>query len=116
MARVKHSAPRGRRRKKSTETTTSPTSLATPPSNRSPGPSASRAQRNTPSTSRTPRQRKQHRFKPGTVALREIRHFQKTWKLLIPAASFIRLVKSITVEYSQEVNRWTAEALVALQE
>ncbi|PON97443.1 histone H3/CENP-A [Trema orientale] len=37
--------------------------------------------------------RKKRRYRPGTVALREIRHYQKTWKLLIPAAPFIRSVK-----------------------
>lgn len=37
-------------------------------------------------------QKKPYRYKPGTVALREIRHFQKNTKLLIPAASFIRQV------------------------
>ncbi|KAJ9171495.1 hypothetical protein P3X46_014856 [Hevea brasiliensis] len=116
MARTKHSAPPSRRRKKATGTATSPSSPATPPSKKTPGPSTSGTQRNAPSTPGTQRQRKPHRYRPGTVALREIRHFQKNWKLLIPAASFIRVVKSITGEYSQEVNRWTAEALVALQE
>lgn len=38
--------------------------------------------------------KKTFRYKPGTVALREIRHFQKTTKLLIPAASFIRQVSN----------------------
>lgn len=38
--------------------------------------------------------KKTFRYKPGTVALREIRHFQKTTKLLIPAASFIREVSN----------------------
>lgn len=44
-----------------------------------------------PTGSRT---RKPHRFRPGTVALREIRHFQKSFKLLIPATRFIRLVST----------------------
>ncbi|KAF8379674.1 hypothetical protein HHK36_029118 [Tetracentron sinense] len=61
-------------------------------------------------------QRKPHRYRPGTVALREIRHFQKTWKLLIPAAPFIRTVKEYSNFYAPHVTRWTAEALVALQE
>lgn len=42
-------------------------------------------------------QRKRHRFRPGTVALKEIRRFQKTWNLLIPAASFIRVVSSLSL-------------------
>lgn len=43
----------------------------------------------------TQSQKKKRRYRPGTVALREIRHFQKTWKLLIPAAPFIRVVSSL---------------------
>nr|AYA72192.1 centromeric-specific histone H3 variant [Allium sativum]BAL45430.1 centromere specific histone H3 variant [Allium sativum] len=60
--------------------------------------------------------KKKHRFKAGTVALREIRKYQKTAELLIPAAPFIRLVREITMLYSKEVNRWTPEALLAIQE
>nr|ACX30889.1 CENH3 [Oryza alta]ACX30901.1 CENH3 [Oryza alta]ADK35173.2 centromeric histone 3 [Oryza latifolia] len=62
------------------------------------------------------RQRKPHRFRPGTVALREIRKFQKTTELLIPFAPFSRLVREITDFYSKDVSRWTLEALLALQE
>jgi hypothetical protein len=36
-----------------------------------------------------------HRFRPGTVALREIRKYQKSTDLLIPKACFQRLVKEI---------------------
>nr|BAF49731.1 centromeric histone H3-like protein_1 [Lepidium virginicum] len=61
--------------------------------------------------------KKTYRYKPGTVALREIRHFQKSTNLLIPAASFIREVRCITQAVAPpQINRWTAEALVALQE
>ncbi|KAK7857724.1 histone H3-like centromeric protein htr12 [Quercus suber] len=42
-------------------------------------------------------QRKKRRYRPGTVALREIRHFQKTWNLVIPAAPFIRVVFALSV-------------------
>ncbi|KAL4360211.1 hypothetical protein AHAS_Ahas08G0154700 [Arachis hypogaea] len=59
---------------------------------------------------------KKRRNKPGTVALREIRKFQKSFNLLIPAAPFMRCVKQITNQLSTEVTRWTAEAMVALQE
>nr|QOU11634.1 centromere specific histone H3 variant [Onobrychis viciifolia] len=66
---------------------------------------------------KTPTQeRKKRRCRPGTVALREIRHFQKTFKLVIPAAPFIRCVKQITNNVSMQVSRWTPEAVVALQE
>ncbi|CAM0954915.1 unnamed protein product [Alopecurus aequalis] len=62
------------------------------------------------------RARKPHRFKPGTVALRQIRKFQKSTELLIPFAPFVRLVKEISEFYSKEVSRWNPAALVALQE
>ncbi|CAM6040398.1 unnamed protein product [Sphagnum compactum] len=60
--------------------------------------------------------RKPHRWKPGTKALKEIRHYQKTCDLLIRRLPFARLVKEITAQYSDVVTRWTAEALTALQE
>ncbi|KAG5021756.1 hypothetical protein JHK85_018098 [Glycine max] len=60
--------------------------------------------------------RKKRRNRSGTVALREIRHFQRSCELLIPAAPFIRCVKQITNQFSTEVSRWTPEAVVALQE
>ena len=40
--------------------------------------------------------KKPHRYRPGTVALREIRKFQKTTELLIRKAPFQRLVREIT--------------------
>ncbi|KAM0864246.1 hypothetical protein ACQ4PT_044049 [Festuca glaucescens] len=76
-----------------------------------------------PSTSATPvrapaqqRVKKPHRFKPGTVALREIRKYQKSTELLIPFAPFVRLVRELTQDASLEVTRWTPQALLALQE
>nr|AHW98228.1 centromeric histone 3 [Cajanus cajanifolius] len=60
--------------------------------------------------------RKKRRSKPGTAALREIRHYQKSCQLLIPFAPFIRCVKEMTHQFSTEVSRWTPEAVLALQE
>ncbi|KAG6548870.1 hypothetical protein Mapa_009632 [Marchantia paleacea] len=60
--------------------------------------------------------RKKRRARPGTVALREIRHYQKTFELLLRALPFARLVREIGQSVSRRVSRWTAEALVALQE
>uniref|UniRef100_A0A1D1ZF82 Histone H3-like centromeric protein HTR12 n=1 Tax=Anthurium amnicola TaxID=1678845 RepID=A0A1D1ZF82_9ARAE len=60
--------------------------------------------------------RKPHRFRPGTVALQEIRRYQKSWSLLIPKAPFVRIVKEITNYCSNEVTRWTPEAIVSIQE
>ncbi|KAK6918259.1 Histone H2A/H2B/H3 [Dillenia turbinata] len=78
--------------------------------------SSRRTATDAPQSSQRGGHRKPHRYRPGTVALREIRHFQKSVELLIPAAPFIRTVKEISNFYAPDVSRWTAEALVALQE
>ena len=39
--------------------------------------------------------RRPHHWRPGTLALREIRHYQKTVELLIPRSSFSRVVREI---------------------
>ena len=36
-----------------------------------------------------------HRYRPGTVALREIKKYQKSTNLLIPKLTFQRIVKEI---------------------
>ena len=59
--------------------------------------------------------KKPHRFRPGTVALREIRKYQKSTKTLIPKASFQRLVREVTVEIKTDA-RFQSVALLALQE
>ena len=58
--------------------------------------------------------RKPHRYRPGTVALREIRKFQKSTELLLRKGPYQRLVREVCQEYKQEV-RFTADALLALQ-
>ncbi|XP_040244404.1 histone H3-like centromeric protein CENH3 isoform X2 [Aegilops tauschii subsp. strangulata] len=63
-----------------------------------------------------PKQRKPHRFRPGTVALREIRRYQKSVDFLIPFAPFVRLIKEVTDFFCPEISRWTPQALVAIQE
>ena len=40
-------------------------------------------------------QRKKMRFRPGTVALREIKRYQKSTKCQLPRAAFTRLVRAI---------------------
>merc|ERR1712036_47936 len=56
-----------------------------------------------------------HRFRPGTVALREIRRFQKSTELLIRKLPFQRLVREIASEYRSEL-RFQSSAVLALQE
>ena len=59
-----------------------------------------------------------HRFRPGTRALLQIRHLQKTTDNIIPRAAFARLVKEIMEENrppGTDGFRITANALKALQ-
>lgn len=58
---------------------------------------------------------KTRRFRPGTVALREIKRYQKTIDNLIPRAPFQRFVRSICEGIDHEV-RFQAQALLAVQE
>ena len=55
------------------------------------------------------------RFRPGTVALREIRRYQKSTELLMRKLPFQRLVREIASE-SQNDLRFQASAIAALQE
>ena len=59
--------------------------------------------------------KKPHRYRPGTVALREIRRYQKSTEALIANAPFQRLVREITQDYKQDV-RFQLKAMYALQE
>jgi histone H3 len=59
--------------------------------------------------------RKAHRWRPGTVALREIRKYQKSTEHLIRRLPFQRLVRDIAQEYRSDL-RFQAAALAALQE
>ena len=55
------------------------------------------------------------KFRPGTVALREIKRYQKSTQNLLPRAPFHRLVRQITLDYDSDL-RFASQALVALQE
>ena len=59
--------------------------------------------------------KRKHRYRPGTLALREIRHYQKKTNLLIKKAPFARLVREIAQELMVEV-RFRGSAISALQE
>eukprot|EP00669_Euglena_mutabilis_P009030 TRINITY_DN3992_c0_g1_i4.p2 TRINITY_DN3992_c0_g1~~TRINITY_DN3992_c0_g1_i4.p2 ORF type:complete len:146 (+),score=52.53 TRINITY_DN3992_c0_g1_i4:27-440(+) len=59
--------------------------------------------------------KKPHRFHPGTVALREIRKFQKSTDLLIRKLPFQRLVREIAQGYQPDI-RFQSNAILALQE
>ncbi|KAG6809171.1 hypothetical protein H0H93_016052, partial [Arthromyces matolae] len=55
------------------------------------------------------------RFRPGTVALREIRRYQSSTELLIRKLPFQRLVREIALEFRVDL-RFQSSALAALQE
>ena len=54
-------------------------------------------------------------WKPGTVALREVKRYQKSVANLLPKAPFQRLVRSIVEDMDHEL-RFQSQALLALQE
>ena len=66
-------------------------------------------------------ERKKRRYKPGTVALREIRKYQKSTELLMRKLPFQRLVREVANDIAAgtrfpEGPRWQSQAVVALQE
>jgi hypothetical protein len=58
--------------------------------------------------------KKPQRHRPGVLALREIRKFQRSTSLLIPKLPFQRLVKEIAHNFSQDL-RMQSMAVQALQ-
>ena len=58
---------------------------------------------------------KPHRYRPGTIALREIRRYQKSTDLLIRKLPFQRLVREIAQDFMTDM-RFQSSALVALHE
>lgn len=59
--------------------------------------------------------KKPHRFKPGTVALREIRKYQKSTDKLVKKLPFQRLIREIAQDYKSDL-RFQSAAVEALQE
>jgi histone H3 len=59
--------------------------------------------------------KKPHRYRPGTVALREIRRYQKTSDLLVQKLPFSRLVKEISLDYKSDL-RYRSSAMLGMQE
>ncbi|XP_061576496.1 uncharacterized protein LOC133442501 [Cololabis saira] len=59
--------------------------------------------------------KKPHRYRPGTVALREIRRYQKSTELLIRKLPFQRLVREIAQDFKTDL-RFQSAAIGALQE
>ncbi len=59
--------------------------------------------------------KKPHRYRPGTVALRDIRRYQKSTDLLIRKLPFQRVVREIIKSWLIEI-RFQGSAILALQE
>lgn len=59
--------------------------------------------------------KKPHRYRPGTVALREIRKYQKSTDLLICKLPFQRFLREVTQDFHGDI-RYQATALAASQE
>jgi len=60
--------------------------------------------------------KKRKRYRPGTVALREIRQYQKSTSLLIQKAPFNRLVRELAETSWYSKFRFQKNAVLALQE
>ncbi|CAE6463548.1 unnamed protein product [Rhizoctonia solani] len=59
--------------------------------------------------------KKPHPFRPGTVALREIRRCQKSTELLIRKLPFQRLVREIAQDFKTDL-RFQSSAVLALHQ
>lgn len=75
------------------------------------GTTASKARKNPPAGG----SKRPHRFRPGTVALREIRRYQKSTDLLIRKLPFQRLVREVAQTFKTDL-RFQGSAIAALQE
>jgi histone H3 len=74
---------------------------------------AQAARKSAPSTGGV---KKPHRYRPGTVALREIRRYQKSTELLIRKLPFQRLVREVCQDNVKTNMHFQSHALMALQE
>ena len=59
--------------------------------------------------------KKTRRYRPGTVALKEIRRYQQSTEVLLHRVPFQRLVKEIAQELKADV-RFQTSAILAIQE
>lgn len=89
--------------------------LAMSKSKKKAGASSKMGKSSKPMASASQQERRKIRFKPGTVALREIKRYQKSTDMLIPRAPFQRLVRDICSGIDNEL-RFQGSALLALQE
>jgi histone H3 len=96
-----------------------PTPSPTPPPPPAPKKRVTRKQakpkkRSTKAVGKIAKDKQKSRFRPGTVALREIRRYQKSTEFLIRRMAFQRLVREIAVNYNTTI-RFQSVSLEALQ-
>ena len=60
--------------------------------------------------------KKKHRFRPGTVALRQIRHYQKSTDRIFRFMPFRRLIQTLAHKIGTSDVRLNKEAVLAIQE
>eukprot|EP00035_Acanthoeca_spectabilis_P023049 m.447364 g.447364 ORF g.447364 m.447364 type:complete len:146 (-) comp19508_c0_seq1:169-606(-) len=78
--------------------------------------SASKANSGGSSQSGEAKQPQKRRARPGVVALKEIRRYQKSTDLLMRKLPFARVVREVSLNFSTTSLRWQASAISALQE
>ena len=59
--------------------------------------------------------KKPHRYRPGTVALREIRRYQKSTELLLRKLPFRRLLREVAQDFKMDL-RFQSSAVEAMQQ
>lgn len=59
--------------------------------------------------------KKPHRYRPGTVALREIRRYQKSTDLLMRKKPFERVIREVAADFDDQM-RFQSNAILCLQE
>ena len=85
--------------------------------NAPPRPLTAKSARKIPAKTKTitaPGRRRRPRYRPGEVALAEIRKFQQSTELLIRKAPFARLVREITQDITKSDMRYQSSAILAL--
>jgi histone H3 len=76
---------------------------------------ASKVARKSNASTSTDNVKNSYRYKSGTVALREIRHYQRSTELLIRKLPFQRLVREVAEGFKSDL-RFQSTAIGALQE
>ena len=62
------------------------------------------------------RVRKARRFRPGTVALRQIKKYQRSTELLIRKLPFQRLLREVVYDMKKKDYRFQSTVILAMQE